>query len=168
MHQQYCVSFLCIIPWAAVVLSVNCWSRMWRVRCCAISSCLTEVCVESRRLDLLRRWQHVMFHYTALALTVWKPGAKQTGISRSLSLSLAVFLSLTRTYAHPQLHMCIQYIQASTTNTHASQALKHGANTYTYTYTQQTHFDVVQNICITAALLLWKCTDDAIPPFFAP
>lgn len=144
MHQQYCVSFLCIIPWAAVVLSVNCWSRMWRVRCCAISSCLTEVCVESRRLDLLRRWQHVMFHYTALALTVWKPGAKQTGISRSLFLSLAVSLSHT--------HICTPTI-THVYSVHTSKYNKYARLTSTKTWGKHIH------IYIYWANTFWCCTN---------
>lgn len=44
----------------------------------ATAPCLAEVCVESQRLDLLLRWQHVLFPYKALTLTVWKPAAKQT------------------------------------------------------------------------------------------
>lgn len=44
----------------------------------ATAPCLAEVCVESQGLDLLLRWQHVLFPYKALTLTVWKPAAKQT------------------------------------------------------------------------------------------
>lgn len=51
---------------------------MGRVGGRATAPCLAEVCVESQRLDLLLRWQHVLFPYKALTLTVWKPAAKQT------------------------------------------------------------------------------------------
>ena len=73
---------------------------MARVGGCAVASCLAEVCVESQRLNLLLRWQHVLFPYKALTLTGCKPEAKQTDtvrcqVSRSLALS---FFSLTHSY----------------------------------------------------------------------
>lgn len=96
---------------------------MGRVRGSAIASCLTEVYVGSQRLDLLPRWQHVLFPYTARALTVWKPEAKQTdaavmpGISRSRPPS-----PFSNSLAHK--FTCLQYIEAVTVETH------HPANTF--------------------------------------
>lgn len=116
---------------------------MWRVGGCTTASRLAEVCAESRRLDLLRRWQHVLFHYTVLALTVWKPGAKQTaaaampGISKSLSFpspSLSVSLSHTHTNTDKYMSVvvCSHSLRCSceihTWSTHAQQG---GENTAT-------------------------------------
>lgn len=67
---------------------------MGRVGGRATAPCLAEVCVETQRLDLLLRWQHVFFPYKALTLTVWKPAAKQTGTAAMPGIqifSLALF-----------------------------------------------------------------------------
>ena len=128
-------------------------ARTWWVGGCATASCLAEVCVESRRLDLLRRWQHVLFHYTALALTVWKPGAKQTEAAEMPGISRSLSLSLSHTHTHTNTH----------TDTHIHAVHTSGGTHTAYTLTgwrkqrhitEQTHFDVVQNICIAAAVWL--------------
>lgn len=149
-----------------MVLSVNCWSQnVESYRLCHSILSYWGVCVESRRLDLLRRWQHVLFHYTALALTVWKPGAKQTkatampGISRSLSLSPSHRHTHTNTHMHA-VHASMG--DTYTLHTHCSleKEQKH---------THSKHILMLYKTCASLQhFCRWRLRNDAIPPIFTP
>lgn len=104
----------------------------------ATAPCLAEVCVESQRLDLLLRWQHVLFPYKALTLTVWKPAAKQTDAAAMPGIEI---FSLALLHVHSTYKL--------SERSHITKA------------SMQARCDVQQNIGI-ASLLWFNPTNDAI------